>query len=200
MDAVASPLLLRRFSLICSWEVSIPRTYHCAQRLSAWQEGIRNLALSNKVGQAFRYDGIDGLTCALLQPQELCQATLRAALVECLLHDKDTGEPYMDSVVTLLLDIVEGMEHIHSKNIIHGDLKPENVLLSADPSSPVQMVAKITGKEEQRKSKKGNRTSAVTEQALPNFPNTYNMRALFGMYRGQARGSIEGQWSWCVAL
>jgi len=47
--------------------------------------------------------------------------------------------------VTLLLDIVEGMEHIHSKNIIHGDLKPENVLLSADPSSPVQMIAKITG-------------------------------------------------------
>jgi len=50
-----------------------------------------------------------------------------------------------ESLLSLLLGIVEGMEHIHAKNIIHGDLKPENVLLTADPSSPMLMVAKITG-------------------------------------------------------
>ena len=50
-----------------------------------------------------------------------------------------------EGVSALLLDIVEGMEFIHTKNIIHGDLKPENVLLAADQNSPVQMVAKITG-------------------------------------------------------
>ena len=36
------------------------------------------------------------------------------------------------AVVALLAGIARGMEAVHAHNIIHLDLKPENVLLSAD--------------------------------------------------------------------
>lgn len=36
------------------------------------------------------------------------------------------------------------MEYIHNKNLIHGDLKPENVLLKVDKTSPIGVVGKIS--------------------------------------------------------
>ena len=77
--------------------------------------------------------------------QELCHASLADALVSFLMHNKQNQQPNMVILLWTLADIAKGMSYIHSKGIIHGDLKPENVLLKHDPDSPIGMTAKITG-------------------------------------------------------
>ncbi|KAL6563288.1 hypothetical protein OROHE_005875 [Orobanche hederae] len=37
-----------------------------------------------------------------------------------------------DKLISMALDIARGMEYIHSKGIIHGDLKPDNILIGRD--------------------------------------------------------------------
>ena len=77
--------------------------------------------------------------------QELCHASLADALVSSLMHNKQTQQPNMSIILLTLIDIAKAMNYIHCKNIIHGDLKPENVLLKHDPDSPSGMIAKIAG-------------------------------------------------------
>lgn len=38
------------------------------------------------------------------------------------------------TILRLLLDVVRGLQHLHSKNIVHGDLTPSNILLRVDPA------------------------------------------------------------------
>lgn len=77
--------------------------------------------------------------------QEWCNTTLGEALRQSLLHAKDAGQaPQMDLLLTLLGDVVSGVDYLHSKNIIHGDLKPDNVMLKMDSGAPIGVVAKIT--------------------------------------------------------
>ncbi len=52
--------------------------------------------------------------------------------------------PVQDLVLSILMDIARGMEYIHSKGIIHGDLSPGNVLLKQDKASPIGVVGKVT--------------------------------------------------------
>lgn len=45
---------------------------------------------------------------------------------------------------TILRGVAEGMHHMHSRNVIHGDLKPGNVLLKADADRhPPDLIAKV---------------------------------------------------------
>ncbi|GAX77871.1 hypothetical protein CEUSTIGMA_g5313.t1 [Chlamydomonas eustigma] len=55
--------------------------------------------------------------------------SLQEAIRQNRLYDTDARIPQLASVLELLAQIAQGCAYIHSKNIIHGDLKPDNVLL-----------------------------------------------------------------------
>lgn len=76
--------------------------------------------------------------------QELCQISLAQTLEKWVFHDQRTELPRMDLIVAVLLDVAHGCTHIHSKNILWGDLKPENVLIKMEPSRLHGIVAKIS--------------------------------------------------------
>eukprot|EP00798_Chlamydomonas_sp_ICE-L_P007282 gene7282-398_t len=62
-----------------------------------------------------------------------------------LLHDPTNNmRPRRALVFSMLAQVADGMAYIHTKKIIHGDLKPDNVLLQHDTSTPTGAVAKIT--------------------------------------------------------
>jgi eukaryotic-like serine/threonine-protein kinase len=58
-------------------------------------------------------------------------------------RDHQRGMPLTDAL-TLFLGIVQGIDYLHDKEIIHGDLKPENVLIEGDPRKPSAWFPKVT--------------------------------------------------------
>jgi serine/threonine protein kinase len=49
-------------------------------------------------------------------------------------------------VLVRLRDIAAGMAYLHSRNVLHGDLKAANVLLASSPTAPFGMVGKVRGR------------------------------------------------------
>jgi serine/threonine protein kinase len=47
-------------------------------------------------------------------------------------------------VITLLADVAAGMNYLHLRNCVHGDLKPANVLLQKQQGAPFGHVAKVS--------------------------------------------------------
>eukprot|EP00198_Chlamydomonas_reinhardtii_P013398 XP_001702735.1 serine/threonine protein kinase [Chlamydomonas reinhardtii] len=59
--------------------------------------------------------------------------TLRRALDRGVFHDPHTGLPRMDALLDIAQGVAAALAHLHSKNVVHGDLNPKNVLLKIAP-------------------------------------------------------------------
>lgn len=76
--------------------------------------------------------------------QEWCLASLHHAREGRTLHDPGTGMSDTLRCLSIFVDMAAGMEYLHAKGIIHGDLKPDNVMLKADEGMYIGVVAKLT--------------------------------------------------------
>jgi serine/threonine protein kinase len=76
--------------------------------------------------------------------QELCDASLMDMLEGDAFTLADDLPNYKDLMLTLM-EVAQGCDYIHSKNIIHGDLKLENVLVKLDNESSKGFQAKVRG-------------------------------------------------------
>lgn len=50
--------------------------------------------------------------------------------------DDVSGDWKIHSIILTALDVASALEHLHSKGIIHGDLKSQNILLSTQNNDP----------------------------------------------------------------
>ncbi|KXZ50682.1 hypothetical protein GPECTOR_15g366 [Gonium pectorale] len=67
--------------------------------------------------------------------QELCSGgSLKHALIKGVAGAVRAGGVFRALALGLALDVAQGMRHVHSCRIVHGDLKPDNVLLAYHPS------------------------------------------------------------------
>ena len=58
------------------------------------------------------------------------QGALRAALDDGRLVDSSTGLPNIVTILPMILDVACAVLHLHSEQLLHGDLKANNVLLA----------------------------------------------------------------------
>ena len=62
---------------------------------------------------------------------ELCEASLDQIFLDAN-HPQKYNGPKLPHHFTVFLQLAEGLEYIHSKNLIHRDIKPGNVLIHVD--------------------------------------------------------------------
>ncbi|KAI8466992.1 MAG: hypothetical protein J3K34DRAFT_524069 [Monoraphidium minutum] len=53
------------------------------------------------------------------------------------------GAPDMAKVLVRLRDVASGLAYLHSRNVLHGDLKAANVLLASSTAAPFGLIAKV---------------------------------------------------------
>ncbi|MEQ1502013.1 MAG: serine/threonine-protein kinase [Myxococcota bacterium] len=90
----------------------------------------------------------------VLSARELVHNDGRIALVVDLVQggqtlEKVVSREFRDGValvpaLTVFLKILQGMDYLHGKGIVHGDLKPENVMIEGDFRRPETWVPKVT--------------------------------------------------------
>lgn len=100
-----------------------------------------NMSHPNLV-QTFKYstrrvpaaEGEPAHMCETIMVQEYCdQGTLQAAVDKGRFRAKDSADaPDMALVVATAREIAGALKHLHSRNITHGDLSANNVLLVSD--------------------------------------------------------------------
>jgi len=73
---------------------------------------------------------------------EYCHSSLGFAMQKGLFNRG--GNSSFESVLYTLLDVAKGALYLHQHQIIHGDIKPDNILLKADATSRMGWTAKIS--------------------------------------------------------
>ena len=69
---------------------------------------------------------------------ELCAASLDQIFLDTN-HPHKYNRPNLPHHFTVFLQLAEGLEYIHSKNLTHRDIKPGNVLISVDFNRKITM-------------------------------------------------------------
>ncbi|KAG2440195.1 hypothetical protein HXX76_004307 [Chlamydomonas incerta] len=76
--------------------------------------------------------------------QEFCDGgSLRMAILKRKFHDTKKDEPRMEMILDTSIELCGGLVHLHERNIVHGDLNPNNVLLKRDATKKYGAVCKI---------------------------------------------------------
>ncbi|PNH10495.1 Serine/threonine-protein kinase ULK3 [Tetrabaena socialis] len=75
--------------------------------------------------------------------QEYCDGGPLRKLVQARYLVSELTGPNMPVICQVALELAQALAHLHSKNIIHGDLNPNNVLLKRDVSSPIGFRVKM---------------------------------------------------------
>ncbi|GFH11996.1 protein kinase domain-containing protein, partial [Haematococcus lacustris] len=103
--------------------------------------------------------------------QEYCDGGHLKRAVDSGALTEDGVTPSMLTVVNTALDIACGLQHIHSKNIIHGDLSPANILLKLDDSrlGCLKAIAKVGDFGLSHMSKDGQSHVSNVRQGTPHY-------------------------------
>jgi len=114
-------------------------------------------------------------------------------------------KPSLKTAINIGLDICNGLAYAHEHNIIHRDIKPQNILLTADLTAKLTDfgVARILEETEYAKTVTGTRRYMAPEQYTKNYDRRVDIYAtgliLYEMltggypFKGDTNEEIEGQ-------
>ena len=87
------------------------------------------------------HENIIRLLCTYVTPLKVFIVTELAAGGELLERVVENGNFSESDARSMIYQVLKGMEYLHSKNIVHRDLKLENILLSDGSSSAIVKIA-----------------------------------------------------------